>query len=253
MSTRIIAMINQKGGVGKTTTTANLSYALAKAGKKVTVIDFDPQGHLATSLGVATHHPRGIDAVMLGEATVSEVIVNVRENLQLLPAGNELQEIELLSEGGAQRGELLRKALRNGFLDQDFVFIDCPPSSGLLVANVLFATEEIVIPMASDFMALQGLSHLIGTIRKFEKVLKKTYKTQIVISRYTASRRLSKQVVSKLQHYFPNQILATVIRETASLAECPSFGKTILEYRPSSPSAKDFDKLATDFMVGKVM
>ncbi|MFI3137625.1 MAG: ParA family protein [Methylococcaceae bacterium] len=253
MSVRIIAIINQKGGVGKTTTTANLTYALAKVGKKVTVIDFDPQGHLAISLGLFSKQHVGIDAVMLGEASLEEVIIPMRENLQLVPAGTKLQDIELLNDGGVQRGDLLRKALSNSFQDQDFVFIDCPPSSGLLVANVLFATEEILIPMASDFMALQGLSHLMETIRKFEKVLKKTYKTQLVISRYTASRRLSKEVVAKLQHYFPKQILATVIRETALLAECPSFGKTILEYRPSSPSARDFHDLASDFLIGKVM
>jgi chromosome partitioning protein len=253
MSARIIAIINQKGGVGKTTTTTNLTYALAKAGCKVTVIDFDPQGHLAISLGHISRELQGIDAVMLGEASLEETIIPVRENLQLIPAGARLHEIESLQDGGAQRGELLRNALNNHLLEQDFIFIDCPPSSGLLVGNVLIAANEILIPMSCDFMALQGLSYLIATIRKFERVLNKKYKTFMVISRYTPSRRLAKEILLKLQHYFPNQILATVIRETALLAECPSFGKPILEYRPTSPSAFDFHNLAADFLTNKVM
>jgi chromosome partitioning protein len=253
MSARIIAIINQKGGVGKTTTTTNLTYALASAGKKVTVIDFDPQGHLAISLGVVSRQLEGIDVVMLGESTLAEKTIQIRENLQLIPAGSRLHEIESLQEGGAQRGELLRNALSNCLLDQDFIFIDCPPSSGLLVGNVLIATNEVLIPMSCDFMALQGLSYLMGRIRKFEHVLKKQYKTFLVISRYIPNRRLSKDVLIKLRHYFPNQILATVIRETALLAECPSFGKPILEYRPDSPSAQDFNDLASDFLAGKVM
>ncbi len=253
MTVRVIAVINQKGGVGKTTTTANLAHALAKLGKKVVAIDFDPQGHLAVSFGVYDRNQSGIDAVLLGHADLKACLIDVRENLKLLIAGPKLQEIEQLAEGGVHRGDLLRQALNNQLDEQDFVFIDCPPSSGLLVANALFATEEILIPMTGDFLALQGLSNLMGTIKKFEQALKKTYKIQLVLSRYTPLRRLSGDVLKKLQHYFPKQILATTIRETALLAECPSFGKTILEYRSSSRSARDFRKLATDFLEGRVM
>lgn len=253
MVARVIAIFNQKGGVGKTTTTTNLAHALAQAGKKVTVIDFDPQGHLSVSLGMLNKQQAGIDAVMLGEATIADVTQSVRENLELITAGPKLHAIESMTAGGVSRGELLRNVLVDNLPERDFIFIDCPPSSGLLVANVLFATEEILIPMTSDFLALEGLSHLMGTIRKFERVLNKKYRTQLVMARFTATRRISKEVLSKLQHYFPHQILATVIRETALLSECPSFGRTILEYRPSSPSARDFRSLAVDFLEGKVM
>lgn len=253
MTVRIIAVINQKGGVGKTTTTANLTHALAKLGKKVTAIDFDPQGHLGVSFGMFSRERPGIDEVLLEQAPLDQRIIRVRENLQLLAAGPRLQEIDQLNEGGAARGDLLRKALSNNLLDQDFVFIDCPPSSGLLIANALFSTEEILIPMTGDFLSLQGLSGLIATIRKFEQVLNRKYKIQLVISRYTSIRRISREVLKKLQHYFPDQILATMIRENALLAECPGFGKTILEYRSSSRSARDFRNLATDFLEGKVM
>jgi len=253
MAERVVAIINQKGGVGKTTTSTNLTHALAKSGKKVTVIDLDPQGHLAISFGVINPNISGIDEVMLGNTEIVRNLIPVRDNLQLIIAGPRLQEIEQLSEGGAKRGDLLRKALHENLDDQDFVFIDCPPSSGVLVANALFAADEILIPMASDFLALQGLSHMMGTIKRFETVLKKNYKLSLVMSRYASTRRISKDVLNTILQHFPEQVLATVIRETALLAECPSFGKTILEYRPGSRSARDFRSLATDFLEHKVM
>lgn len=253
MVEKVVAIINQKGGVGKTTTSINLTHALARSGKKVTVIDLDPQGHLAISFGVVNQNRPGIDEVLLGETDIAKNLIPVRENLQLIVAGPKLQEIEQLSEGGASRGDLLRQALHQSLNDQDFVFIDCPPSSGLLVANALFAADEILIPMAGDFLALQGLSHMIGTINRFEKMLKKKYKLFLVMSRYASTRRISKEVLKTMLQHFPNQVLGTVIRETALLAECPSFGQSILEYRPGSRSARDFRRLAKDFLEGKVM
>ncbi|MDD5228236.1 MAG: ParA family protein [Methylococcales bacterium] len=251
--TRIIAIINQKGGVGKTTTTANLCHALAELGKKVTVIDFDPQGHLAVSFGIISHNLSGIDLALLKEKTIEEQVLPVRENLQIIPAGSKLKDVEQMSNTGSPRGVMLRDALRGQLTDQDFIFIDCPPSSGLLVANGLIATQEILVPMASDFLALQGLSHLMATVKRFEGALKRQYKISVVISRYMSTRRISGQVLNILLSHFPNQILATVIRETALLAECPSFGQTILEYSPKSRSARDFRNLANDFLENRVM
>lgn len=253
MTARILAVLNQKGGVGKTTTTINLAHALARMGKKVTVVDLDPQSHLSLALGIVAKQRSGIDEVMLGSSQFVQQQIPARENLNLVVAGPRLQEIEQLSNGGAHRGDLLRDALAGGVGGQDFVFIDCPPSSGVLVANALFATDELLIPMTSDYLALQGLSHLMGTLKKFETVLRKKYRMQIVMSRYVPTRRLSKDVLSTLQKYFAGQILATPIRETAALAECPSFGKTIFEYRPGWRSAQDFNALASDFLVGRVV
>jgi chromosome partitioning protein len=250
---RVVAIINQKGGVGKTTTSTNLSHAIAETGKKVTVIDLDPQGHMAISFGAVNPRQPGIDEVMLGEKSIEENLLPMRENLQLIVAGPRLKEIEQLSEGGAKRGDLLRKALHENLVDQDYVLIDCPPSSGLLVANALFAADEVLIPMAGDFLALQGLSHMMGTIKRFESALKKKYKIFLVMSRYATTRRISRNVLATVLKHFPNQVLATVIRETALLAECPSFGKTILDYRPGSRSARDFRKLSDDFLQGRVM
>lgn len=253
MSSRVVAVLNQKGGVGKTTTSVNLTHALANMGHKVTVIDLDPQGHLSVSLGQVAMQTGGIDRVMLDQCDIERQTLDVRRNLKLIMAGPRLQEIEQLTEGGARRGDLLRKALHQKLTDQDFVFIDCPPSSGLLVANALFASDEILIPMTSDFLSLQGLSHLMGTIKRFENVLHKRYKILLVISRYAPGRRISKQVLNTILKYFPKQVLATTIRETALLAECPSSGKTIHEYRPGCRSAKDFENLARNFVGNEVM
>ncbi|MEQ1527922.1 MAG: ParA family protein [Methylococcales bacterium] len=250
---RVIAIINQKGGVGKTTTTVNLCHAIAEAGKKVTAIDLDPQGHLAISFGVRIQQQTGIDDAMLKDKTLKQQIIPARHNLQLVTAGPRLKEIEQLTDSRTARGVLLRNALKGMLDDQDFVFIDCPPSSGLLIANALIASDEILIPMTSDFLALQGLSHLMGTVRRFEKTLQKQYKLLLVMSRYASTRRISTQVLNNLKSYFPGQILATIIREAAVLAECPSFGKTILEYSPKSRSAIDFQNLAIDFLEGRVM
>lgn len=253
MTVRIVAIVNQKGGVGKTTTTTNLCHAIAESGLKVTVVDLDPQGHLAVSLGVTDHGVGGIDQAMLGEKEICQQLISARDNLQLITSGPKLKEIEHLVDKNLPRGILLRNALNESLDDQDFVFIDCPPSSGLLVANALIAAEEILIPMTSDFLALQGLSHLMGTIKRFEKALKRKYKILLIMSRYSPNRRISEQVLNVLLKHFPEQVLATVIRETALLAECPSFGKTILEYSPKSRSARDFRSLAHDFLEGKVM
>ncbi|MCK5831304.1 MAG: ParA family protein [Methylococcales bacterium] len=253
MAARVVAIINQKGGVGKTTTSTNLAHALANSHKKVTVIDLDPQGHLAVSFGTVNPNIPGIDDVMLDKKDIAKNLVQVRKNLQLIVAGTRLKEIEQLSEGGADRGRLLRKALHENLKGQDLIFIDCPPSSGLLVANALFAADEVLIPMAGDFLALQGLSHMMGTIKRFENVLKKKYKLFIVMSRYASTRKMSKNVLNKVLQYFPNQVLSTAIRESALLAECPSYGQTILDYRPGSRPARDFRSLSVDFLEGRVM
>lgn len=253
MSLRIVAVLNQKGGVGKTTTSVNLTHALARQGKKVTVIDLDPQSHLSVSLGMHSRQQGGIDEVMLGTKNLADQSIAIRDNLQLIPAGPRLQEIEQLTEGGSHRGNLLRDALSLGLPGQDFAFIDCPPSSSILVANALFAANEILVPMSSDYLALQGLSHLLATIKKFEIALNKKYSLRLVMSRYVTTRRLSQVVLNTIQKYFPKQILATSIRETASLAECPSFGKTIFEHKPRSRSANDFAELAIDFLQDRVM
>ena len=167
---RTIAIINQKGGVGKTTTTANLAHALVLNEQKVTVIDLDPQGHLSSSLGISYLQRPALDSVLLHDYPIEDCVKQVRPGLSLIPSGPELGDLDHHALGGAKRGTRLRDAMQNKFQDQDYVLIDCPPASGLLVINALFATHEALIPIASDYLSLQGLSYLIGTFKNFERL-----------------------------------------------------------------------------------
>ncbi len=250
---RTIAVINQKGGVGKTTTISNLAHALALQGSKVTAIDLDPQGHLGNSLGMFDTTVSGMDEVLLNQADITQQTVHVCDGLQLVPAGADLSRLEAISAGGAKRGMLLREALKDKFVDQDYVLFDCPPSSGLLVVNVLLATKEALIPVNGDYLSLQGLSFLMGTFRKFELRLGYKIDEKIVMTRFQTRRRLPKEVLRKLQMYFPNKVLRTRIREVASLAECPSVGKSIFDYKKKSHGAEDYYSLAEDIQNNYVM
>jgi len=161
---RTIAIINQKGGVGKTTVAANLAHGLALQGKRVTVLDLDPQAQLSAMLGVVGHEP-GMDEVLLDGASLESKRRKVRENLYLVPANMRLAEIERIQDKKLSHGQRLKKALDGQLDDQDIVLFDCPPSSGLIVINALFATEEVLIPMLGEYLSLQGLSHLMAQLR----------------------------------------------------------------------------------------
>lgn len=250
---RTIAVINQKGGVGKTTTTVNLAHALSLSGYKVTTIDLDPQGHLSVSLGVHDPAGIGIDRVLLHGEPISDCGVEVRDGLQLIPAGHELGQLEQLTARKAKNGSLLRDALRGQFGDQDFILIDCPPASGVLVVNALFAADEVLVPVVGDYLSLQGLAYLIGTFRKFQQKLGHQIQQWFVLTRYHSRRRLPDEVMQKLLEYFPQRVFATRIREAAALAECPSFGKTIFEYRRNSNGARDYLSLADDLVSGRTL
>lgn len=250
---RIIAVINQKGGVGKTTTTTNLAHGLARKGYQVLAIDLDPQAQLTVSLGM---HRRpdtpGLEKTLLEKEPLVKVTYPIRDNLKLVPAGYGLADIEHLREGGASRGNLLKDALVDVAPQYDYVLIDCPPSSGLLIVNAIFAAEEIVIPMTGDYLALQGMSHLMGTLRNFEAVLGHGIRRWIVLSKFQSRRRLSKEVRDKLIKHFPGKVLKTDITESVLLAESPSFGKTIYEYKPNSRSAAEYTALVDDLITGRV-
>lgn len=249
---RLVSVVNQKGGVGKTTTVANLAHMLAAQGKKVTAIDFDPQGSLTVSLGKDSRSIVGIDDVLLDGCDIEDVMHEARENLQLVACGPRLAQCEQRIENTSDVAKRLRKILRN-IKGQDYVLLDCPPSSGFLVVSALFATKEILIPVAGDYLALHGMSHLMGTLAQFEKSLKLKHKQWIVVTRFHPRRRLSQDILGNLTAHFPGQIMSTVIRETSALAEGPSFGMTVQEYRKRSHGAADYEQLAIDFIEGRTM
>ncbi|MEJ2612100.1 MAG: ParA family protein [Candidatus Thiodiazotropha sp.] len=245
---RRIALINQKGGVGKTTITTNLGHALALAGHRVTVIDLDPQGQLAASYGLFRAPSKGIDRVLLNELDISSVSQSIRDMLTLIPAGKRLQEIEYLQDGGVSRARLLRQSLEGVRKNQDFILFDCPPSSGLLVVNAIFAADEVLIPVSGDHMSLNGLAKILKTLKKFEPYLSEPLTQWIVINRFFPRRRLCKEVESKLKKHFAEQLLNIPIREAAAIAECPGVGRTIFEYKATSQSAKEFKALAEELI-----
>ncbi len=250
---RRIAVINQKGGVGKTTITANLGHALALLGHRVTVIDLDPQGQLAASFGIFRPPSKGIDQVLLDGLDIESVRVSARDLVTLIPAGNRLHKVEELQEGGAARARMLQTALQGKLQDQAFVLYDCPPSSGMLVANAVFAADEVLIPVSGDYLSLNGLAKMMATLKKFEPFLEKPLQQWIELSRLIPRRRLAKEVQAKVLEHFPGRVLATPIREAAVMAECPGAGRTIFEYRGSSRSAKEFNLLAQDVVERRTM
>lgn len=250
---RVIAIINQKGGVAKTTTTANLGHSLALGGAKVTMLDLDPQGHLGAYLGVNNRNLPGMEQVLLTGTPVQEATLNVRDNLRLVPAGPHLDRMEQLTEGRLEVSKRLKSTIDTLQDDTDYLLIDCPPSSGLLVIIALYSCHEVLIPVNGDYLSLHGVSHFLGTLKNVEKALGHEINFQLVMTRFYPRRRLSRSVVTKLLEYFPGKVLATPIREAAALAEAPSFGKSIFEYAPKSYGSDDYNALAKDLIAGRVM
>jgi len=253
MALRILAILNHKGGVGKTTSCLNLASAYTDKGLKVLAIDLDPQAHLTVSLGIKDPGLRGVDELFLEDAAVSRFIINIRDGLDVLPAGFRLGEVERLAAQGAKKARILQQAIAPVKSRYDVILIDCPPTSGLLNFNALFTADEVVIPVSSDYLALHGLSQLLRTLKNAEKYMSRQLKIWIVLTRFTMRRRLSNQVREKLIKYFPQQLLATSIRESAPLAESPSFGKSIFDYRRRSNGAQDYAALANDILYCRVV
>lgn len=254
MEQRQFSLLNYKGGVGKTTTSYNLAILYAGAGKKVLAVDLDPQSHYAISLGLKEPGISGVDDIFLeNDINVEDYLVSVRPNLDLLPSGFRLGEVEKLSAKGPSMASVLRDAIAPILPRYDIVIIDCPPSSGLLNFNALFACKEVLIPVSSDFLSLQGLSQLLKTLRSAQRFIGRELDTWIVLTRYATRRRLSRDVRDKLMEYFPKRVLNTVIRESAPIAESPGFGLAVTEYRPRSNGAQDYISLADDIIYRRTM
>lgn len=250
---RVFSVINQKGGVGKTTTTMNLAHALALSGASTLVIDLDPQSHLTAGLGFVKKQTQGVGELMLGELSMDQVIVEARNNLALIPAGKKLGDLEHINTGGTRRGWLLRDALEPGMSEFDYVLIDCPPSSGILGINAILASHEVLIPVSGDFFALQGVARLLAIFKHVENTLNKDSKKWVVLTRFHERRKLARDVKDKILSYFPDCVYQTPIRETVALAESPGFGQTIFEYQPKSNGANDYSDLAADVIENRIM
>ena len=244
---RVIAVLNQKGGVGKTTSTINLAAYLAKQGKSVLIVDLDPQGNATSGIGVDKHNLESTTYDILfsadsPEATIKETAIT---NVSILPANAQLAAAEVDLAAETEREYRLKKALQ--MLDYDFVLIDCPPSLGLLSINALTAADFVLVPVQAEYYALEGLSQLLEIIQRVRSGLNKDLQLLgVVVTMYDSRTALSEQVVQELKKHLGDKLMHTIIPRNVRLAEAPSFGRSILEHDKWSKGARAYKNLAKE-------
>jgi chromosome partitioning protein len=248
---QIISIVNQKGGVGKTTTVINLASYMASLGKFVLVVDLDPQANASSGLGIDHRQlEKGLYEVLIGAATFQEITVpTLVEGLKVAPATASLAGagIELVSQ--ERREFRLADALLEVRNNYDYILIDCPPSLGLLTVNGLTAADRVLIPVQAEYYALEGLSQLMGTIELVRQNLCPSLDVLgAVLTMFDGRNRLSNDVMGELYKFFPNKIFRSVIPRNIRLAEAPSFGKPITHYDPYSKGAKAYERLAREIL-----
>jgi chromosome partitioning protein len=249
---KAIAIFNQKGGVGKTTTNINLGASLANVGKKILIVDIDPQGNTTSGVGIQKNDLdyTVYDLLVRDDIDPHDVVIktNVR-NLDLIPSNVDLAgaEIELVAIDG--REKRLKKYIDMLSKEYDYIFIDCPPSLGLLTINSLTAVQSVIVPIQCEFYALEGVSQLMSTIQLVKKSLNKELKIEgVVLSMFDGRTNLSIQVVQEVKKYFGDKVYSTVIPRNIRLAEAPSFGMAITEYDPRSKGAQAYRRFAKEFL-----
>ena len=249
---KAIAIFNQKGGVGKTTTNINLAACLAKKRKKILVLDIDPQGNTTSGLGIEKKALKksSYDLMIEDDINAEDVILKTGvDNLDIIPANVSLSgaEVELAIIRG--REKRLKKALNQVKEKYDFIFIDCPPSLGLLTINSLTAVDSVLIPIQCEFYALEGVAQLMNTIEIVRKNLnEKLYVQGVILSMFDGRTNLSVQVVEEVKKYFREKVYKTVIPRNVRLAEAPSYGLPIIEYDPKSKGAEAYREFADEFL-----
>ncbi|MDR3363537.1 MAG: AAA family ATPase [Clostridiales Family XIII bacterium] len=249
---KAIAIFNQKGGVGKTTTNINLATCLALRGKKILIMDIDPQGNTTSGIGISKKHLEyTIYSVLISEDMDPKkaIISTGIQNLWILPASVELAgaEIELVELEGRERR--LKDALERIKDDYDYIFIDCPPSLGLLTINSLTAVDSVLIPIQCEFYALEGVSQLMSTIELVRQKLNPTIEVQgVILSMFDGRTNLSIQVVEEVKKYFKDKVYSTIIPRNVKLAEAPGFGLPITHYDPNSKGAEAYREFADEFL-----
>ena len=249
---RVYTLVNQKGGVGKTTTAINLGAYLARFGQRVLIVDIDPQANATSSLGVDKHTVKGgtYELLLGGSPATALVLQNPRLKLAILPSSPSLAgaEVELVSELG--RETRLKQALEPLVDRYDYMLIDCPPSLGLLTVNGLMAAKDgVLIPVQCEYLALEGLGELTHTIQRVRTALFPSLKVRgVILTMFDPRTHLSSDVVAEVQKYFSEQVFATIIPRSVRLAEAPSYGLPVSDYAPESSAAKSYELLAREVL-----
>lgn len=248
---KIIAIANQKGGVGKTTTSVNLAASLGVLEKKVLLIDADPQANATSGLGI------DVDSIEIGSyqliehaASAEECIIETSSpNVDIIPAHIDLVAIEIELVDKEQREYMLKKAIRHLKSAYDYILIDCAPSLGLITLNALTAADAVMIPIQCEYFALEGLGKLLNTIKSVQKIHNPDLDIEgLLLTMYDSRLRLSNQVVEEVQKHFDDMVFKTIIQRNVSLGEAPSFGKSIINYNVSSKGAANYLSLAKEII-----
>jgi chromosome partitioning protein len=250
-STRVVAIANQKGGVGKSTTAVNLAAALAETGRKVLVIDLDPQGNASTGLGIDPGRRKHGTYQLLSQESPAEaaVLETAVPGVWVIPSNIELAGAEIELVGQISRETRLSQAISSVIAGYDFVLLDCPPSLGLLTVNAMAASDELIVPIQCEYYALEGLGQLLRNVRLVQQSLNPELRlTGIVLTMYDSRTKLSEQVVAEVKRYFGPRVYDTIIPRTVRLSEAPGFGKPITTYDSGSKGARAYRKLAAEFL-----
>ena len=248
-STRIFTVANQKGGVGKTTTTVNVAAALAMGGLRVLVIDLDPQGNASTALGVEHRESAGVYEVLMGNAQMADVVQKVPgfPVLDCVSSNTSLANAEINLVSMVARELQLKEAIESISVNYDYIFIDCPPSLGLLTINAFAASKELLIPIQTEYYALEGLSQLLETYGVVKKRLNPNLNlSTIVLTMFDSRTRLSNDVAANVRSHFPNELIDIPIPRAVRVSEAPSYNQTVMTYDPLSPGAIAYMQVARE-------
>ena len=247
---KVIAVVNQKGGVGKTTTAVNVSTILAKKGKKVLLIDADPQGNATSGVGIDKNVEKSIYDVVINDINIDEVVVKSPiKNLFVCPSNINLAGAEVELVPMMAREQKLKEKIEKIENDYHYIIIDCPPSLGLITINAFTASNSILIPIQCEYYALEGVGQLINTVNLVRKGLNKSlYIEGVVLTMSDSRTNLSNQVIREVKTYFKDNVYKTIIPRNVKLSEAPSFGMPITVYAPKSKGARCYEKLTNEIM-----